>query len=140
MMARTQPDDYSCGIYSIINALIVYGENKSRREVGALTQTTENGTDEEGIKQALTELGYKHRVYTSQNGNNAWRWILRHAGFNPLILYVDGDHWLVVAGRIQNKVVLLDSLNNAHIVNKTELLDRWKDKKSYYGISITAMR
>jgi ABC-type bacteriocin/lantibiotic exporter with double-glycine peptidase domain len=133
MKIKTQPDNYSCGIYSIINALTVYGEELSREEVKPLTGTTRNGTDEKGLQKALTELGYKYRVYQTKNKNNAWRWVLNNAKNKPLILYVDGDHWLVAAGRIKNKIILLDSVDNAHIVGKEELLKRWKP---YWGMSL----
>ncbi len=136
MKLQTQPDGYSCGIYSIINALSVYDEELSRLKVGALTDTTKkNGTNERGIQKALCELGYKYRVYKTENPNLAWRWVLRHSINHPLILYVDHDHWLAVAGRVRNKVILLDSYDTAHVVGKKELLERWQDK-NYWGMII----
>lgn len=128
MKIKTQPDNYSCGVYSIINALIVYDEELSRKEVQNLTGTTLNGTSEKGLQKALTKLGYKYRVYDSKNKNNSWRWVLNNSNKKPLILYVDKDHWLVIAGRIQNKVIALDG----HILNKKELLERWDG----WGMSI----
>jgi|WetSurMetagenome_2_1015567.scaffolds.fasta_scaffold08886_6 ABC-type bacteriocin/lantibiotic exporter with double-glycine peptidase domain len=135
MKLKTQPDNYSCGIYSIINALMIYGENLSREEVINLTHTTRNGTDEKGLINALEELGYKYKIYTTKNKDNAWRWVLSNSANYPLILYVDKDHWLVVAGRIKNKVILLDSVDTAHIVDKQELLKRWQDT-NYWGIKV----
>lgn len=136
MKIKTQPNNYSCGIYSIINSLIVFGDNKSPEEIKEFTHTTSrNGTDEIGIKNALNNLGYTTKEYLTQNKNNAWRWVLNNSINYPLILYLDKkEHWIVVAGRIRNKVILIDSLDTAHIVGKEELLSRWGNQ--YYGIRI----
>lgn len=134
MKVKIQPDNYSCGIYSVINALLVYGENLSREEIKPLTGTTSReGTDEKGIQKALTELGYRYKVYTTKKSDNAWRWILNNSKNRPLILYLDKNHWLVVAGRVKNKVILIDSCSSAEIIGKKELLLRWKP---YWGMSI----
>ncbi len=135
MQIRTQPNDYSCGIYSIINSLIVFGDSKSPKEVGEFTFTTENGTTEKGIINALNNFGYKTKVYKSSNGENAWRWILNNSINYPLILYVDNDHWIVIAGRISNKVILIDSWEKAEIIGK-ELLERWYCSREYFGIKV----
>jgi len=119
---------------------MVYGEDLSRQEVESLTSTTKrNGTDTAGLKSALTKLGYNYQIYETTIANNAWRWVLTNSINYPLILYVDKEHWTVIAGRIQNKVIMLDSVASALIVGKEELLKRWKDK-TYWGMKITMGR
>jgi ABC-type bacteriocin/lantibiotic exporter with double-glycine peptidase domain len=136
MKIKTQPNDYSCGIYSIINSLIVFGDSKTPQEVGEFTLTTTEGTDTKGIYNALDNFGYKYKVYKSKNKDNAWRWVLNNSIMYPLILYLDKDHWAVVAGRIRNKIILIDSFDTAHIDNKEELLTRWNNSGSFWGIKV----
>ena len=136
MKIKTQPNDYSCGIYSIINSLMVYGDSKTPEEVNLFTLTTKEGTDTKGIYNALSNFGYKYRVYKTKNKNNAWRWVLNNSIKYPLILYLDRDHWAVISGRIRNKVILVDSFDTVHIDNKTELLSRWSNLGNFWGLKV----
>jgi ABC-type bacteriocin/lantibiotic exporter with double-glycine peptidase domain len=137
MKIKTQPNNYSCGIYSIINSLIVFGDSKTPEEVGEFTSTTKEGTDTPGIYNALDNLGYKYKVYKTRNKNNAWRLVLTNSINYPLILYLDKDHWAVITGRIKNKVILIDSFDTAHIDNKQELLARWSNFGNFLGIKVS---
>ena len=133
---KYQPDNYSCGIYSIINALEAFGDKKSPIEVKYLTDTNKNGTSEKGILTALKEFGYKPVEYKTTNPNNAWKWVLNNSINYPLILIVDEwEHWIVVAGRIKNRIIYLDSKEGCFIYDKKSLLDKWS-YKGYYGIKI----
>lgn len=134
---KTQPDNYSCGIYSIINALLVYDDHRNREEIKELSKTTyRKGTDEIGIKNCLTELGYKSREYVTKNKNAAWRWVLKNSISYPLILCTeDNQHWAVVIGRIRNKVILVD-YEDIKIIGKQELLLDWSYKGSFWGLKI----
>jgi ABC-type bacteriocin/lantibiotic exporter with double-glycine peptidase domain len=136
MKIKTQPNNYSCGIYSIINSLIALGDEKSPEEVQELTKTTFEGTDTKGILNALDGFGYKYRKYNTRDRNSAWRWVLNNSVSYPLILYLDGDHWAVIAGRIQNRVILIDSFDTVHITDKAELLTRWNNYNWYWGLRI----
>ena len=136
MKIKTQPNNYSCGIYAIINALIAFGDNKSPAEIQEYTNTTyRNGTSEKGIKNALNEFGYKTKEYKTQNKDNAWRWVLNNSINYPLILYLNTDHWAVIAGRIKNRVILIDSYDNPSIDNKEELLEKWYNIW-YWGLKV----
>lgn len=135
---KYQPDNYSCGIYSIINALEVYGDRKSRDEVIEVSGTTKEGTDKYGILNALKEFGYNPIEYKTNNKENAWKWVITNAINYPLILIVDErDHWIVIAGRIRNKIVYIDSSVNegCFILDKSQLLEKW-GYRGYYGIKI----
>lgn len=125
---RTQPDKYSCGVYAIINSLLSFGDSRRRNQVEKLTSTTWWGTDEKGIKNALLELGYKVKEYKSRSKQNAWEWTLNNSINYPLILIIDNNtHWVVVSGRIRNKVILIDSKEGVSIVGKKEFFHIWEN-------------
>lgn len=135
---KTQPDEYSCGVYAVINALSAIGDEKSPDEVLEYTETDENGTSEKGIKNALEAFGYIVQEYTTHNSNNAWRWVLTNSINYPLILIIEKwNHWVVIAGRLKNKVILIDSdpKNTVAVLGKFELLNKW-GYRGFYGIKI----
>lgn len=135
---QTQPNNYSCGVYAVVNALSAVGENLNPVEVAEYTQTTRAGTSETGIINALRMYGYQTHEYRTKQPINAWKWVLHNSIQHPLILLVEKwEHWVVIAGRIKNKVMLIDSdpKNSVAVVGKQELLERW-GYRGYYGIKI----
>lgn len=135
---KTQPNNYSCGVYAVINALLTLGDEKSPKEVQELTGTDKNGTSENGILNALINFGYQPKEYKTNNKDNAWRWVLSNSIEHPLILIVENwEHWVVIAGRIKNKVIWIDSdpKNTVRILNKQELIELW-GYRGYYGIRV----
>lgn len=135
---QTQPNNYSCGVYAVVNALLALGDKHSPQEVRQYTGTTSEGTSEHGILNALKAYGYPAKEYVSNQTNPAWRWVLKNSIHYPLILIVEKwEHWVVVAGRIQNKVILIDSdpKNTVEVLSKWELLEKW-GYRGYYGIRV----
>jgi hypothetical protein len=138
MKIKTQPDNYSCGIYSIINSLIVYGDSYTREEAKEVSGTTyRNGTSEKGIQHALSCIEYSSKEYLSKQEDHAWRWVLKNSTTSPLILIVDkNEHWRAVIGRIRNKGSIIGD-KYTQIVDKSELLARWKSSDGFYGLKVS---
>ena len=116
-----QPNNYTCGIYAIVNLT-----GKSPEIVSQYTDTTREGTTEEGIINCLIKLGYKPKEYRSNNPNNAYRWLKRN---NSVILVDKWDHWIA----IKNNTVY-DSIEGNNPLTR-DILEKWS-YRGYYGIRL----
>jgi ABC-type bacteriocin/lantibiotic exporter with double-glycine peptidase domain len=140
---------YSCGPAAIVNALRVLGRRVPERRIRPLCGTTEeHGTDEDGIKSCLTELGYSHHEFLTPSRKDG---IIRLSGSlneGPVIICVDSwQHWVVVIGRIGDRFILIDSTNTVRnkaengvaVMGRRDLMKRWKHKEenAVYGILVT---
>lgn len=135
-----QRKNYDCGLHAFSNAVKVFGIELSYDEAKRLVGTTaRNGTCKTGILQGVAELGLNATEYTQKNNDAAWRWLLKHSETHPIIVLVDFDqHWATITGRIKNKVIMIDPTanfgkgeNGAYVLNKTDMLWRWRSKTNY---------
>lgn len=143
-----QPDKYSCGIYAIMNAAMVLGRYLTRRKIAKFTNTTLQGTSEEGIKNALKNLGFKIKELS---GHGDYKSLLRKINLSlkknkPIILCVDKyAHWVTVIGTFGDKYIIFDSsyekknkaVNGVHILDESEFLKRAIHNTAYYGIVVS---
>lgn len=110
---RLQPDSYSCGAMAIVNACKALGMKCDVNRVRKLAQTDpQDGTDEHGVQQALTELGLQWSVLEGNSDQHFWALITEAVRVgDPVIVCVDGvDHWLAVVGALgADRVVVFDS-------------------------------
>ena len=136
---KYQRSTYSCGPASVVNAVRVFGQNVNEYTVRGYAGTDKHGTDENGIMNALRELGYSASSYQTDSSNNAWQWLtgqLIHG--SPVILCSEAwQHWVVIVGTLGDRVVLIDSSNTKRnrkengvkILTKTQLIRTWHNAR-----------
>ena len=148
MRYQSNPDN--CGPAVILNALRCYGKRVSERSIAKLAGTTsEDGTDEDGIQEALAQLSYSCEGLSVQNRAEAWDWLQRQLGLGrPVIVNTwGGQHWACVVGGVAGRVILVDSSNTKsnkkengiHIYGKVEFLKKWRNTKDagvYFGLAV----
>lgn len=133
---KLQPDDWSCGAYSVVNALRSIGIKTHPREVIPVSGTRKDaGTSEQGIIRAVRHFGGIVEEYASSKKRQAWTWL--HGSLVrgcPVILCLDSwDHWVSVVGALGERVVLMDSgpkPSNVrelglHVLAKRTVMTRW---------------
>lgn len=140
---KLQPDNYSCGVYSIINAASVLGCDIKKKDILKHSNTTKtNGTDEKGIINALKKLKFK--VYEFHISFDAAIFCLKnllHDG-SPVIVYFDSEeHWCTMIGHIGDKFVLFDSNNKINngvtVLSSRQLKKLWLKDGKCYGIAVS---
>lgn len=136
---RLQRDDYSCGACAVMNALEALGIQITIEQAKRLADTTPDGTDEVGIKDALDALGLDSSVvaWDSASGPGArgdwfFAMVLRAANAgSPSIVYSrPRQHWFAVIGALGHRLVVFDSDNTkenvaasgVHVCGPAELL------------------
>lgn len=118
-----------------------------------LANSTADGTDEQGLKNAAAMLGYRTSEMWTGDRVQAWDWLRGSlvAG-KPVILCFDAwEHWVVAIGMLGSTVVIYDPArfkNNQaeggiHHLDRTKLMYRWWNarksvgtKKRAYAIAI----
>ena len=136
---RLQRDDYSCGACAVLNALEALDIQVSLEQVKRLADTTPDGTDEIGIKDALDALGLDSSVVEwssastpGARGDWFFAMLLRAANAgSPSIVYSrPRQHWFAVIGALAHRLVVFDSDNTkenmaasgVHVFGPAELL------------------
>jgi ABC-type bacteriocin/lantibiotic exporter with double-glycine peptidase domain len=139
-----QPNSYSCGAVSLVNAARTLGVELSYDDAKRLTGTTaRDGVDERGLINAIAEVGLHYHEYTTSNSQNGWRWLLKWSKTTPLILCLDSyQHWSTVTGRIGRKVILVDPRarngeSGVHPIARVDLLERWIYRGKGYAIRVS---
>ena len=141
-----QPNRYSCGTLSVLNAIMSLGGESTYEDVyAAIGTTSRDGTSDDGILSGLSLLGYRGWEYKGKNPDCAWRYVSENCGKTPVILLVDDwKHWIVATSKASRKVVVIDSDPNtrkneagAIVYDKQSLLSRWKYRGGYYAIRVT---
>ena len=143
---KTQPNDWSCGVLAVWNALHALGYDANYHDIRKLSkENCRNGTERQGIIRAIIGLGYRAIPYRSHNADNAWSFARRWAMRNPIIALVDGHtHYFTLSGVIDGRVIVVDSGANttgnemgAFVFSKQELIARWIHRGSVYGIRVS---
>lgn len=142
---RYQSRKSSCGPAALRNALDLLGIERAEDELIKLCGTTAiDGTSPSQLLSALAtiSLSASEILLGRAVGNEIAIAVLhRHVcQGRPLLLLVDKwEHWVVVAGLLGNKLLVLDSADNEGtlIYNEQDLATRWLHPRfGYYGISL----
>lgn len=146
---RFQTKSGTCGPASIVNALRCFGKRIAERRIWPLANTDEDGTDEEGMLNALTSLGYSTSEIKA-NTNKEAIWELNQAlTLFPVILSVLQDkHWVTAIGKICDRYIIADPSriekskqeNGIYVMSRRELLKYWRhpngEPAKFYGIVV----
>lgn len=145
---QSQKREFWCGPAAISNALSCYGKRASQARIARLAGTTEEGTDEHEMINAIDSLGYVPSELETSDRSEALRWLTSLSLLVPLILAVSRwNHWVVVAGRCGEKSIVVDSESSqtmlvTHVRDK-RLMARWRAARAqrtegglYYGLAI----
>jgi ABC-type bacteriocin/lantibiotic exporter with double-glycine peptidase domain len=145
---RIQEHKYSCGAAAVANALRCLGKKVSEGKVRRLARTDKDGTTEFGVLRALDELGYVGEVHYSWDAKKLIGVLdqCMEAG-EPVIIAADDDtHWSLVAGKLGDRYVYIDSdtvkrnvkENGVYVLSIKELLKFWrKPDGELYAISVS---
>ena len=143
---NVQENANCCGQYAVINALLLLGKPISVAEAHRSTKTNRlqawlNGTGERNIKQSLKYYGCNPKDYSTKSADKLKSKVDYYVERNiPLIASVDNyDHWIVLAGKDDNKYYWLDSANNnviGHSSWKTIVQWMYADEDPYYFIAV----
>ena len=131
---RIQEQKSSCGAASIINALRCVGKKVLERDARKLASTDSDGTTEEGVLEALNSLGFRGEVFETYSVKHIKVTLKKYLDKGqPLIIACDDDtHWAVVAGRLGERFIVIDSErvkrnikeNGSYVLSIRELLKR----------------
>lgn len=144
---KIQRDRFSCGVFAVLNALRALGVKVSEKQVRQHTATARGqGTTEHGIRNALERFGcYGDELHLADKAEGfdvVHAHVLNGA---PVLLYVDGDHWVTAVGACGDRLLIFDSENEpdnraehgVHVYDARKLARRWlKDRgaRKLYGI------
>ncbi len=142
---KIQRDKYSCGPVAIVNALRALGIKVPERRVRAHTASKKGqGTTEHGIRNALERLDFTTVEMTLDSSTELdFQHLYAQVSFgNPVLLHVDGDHWIAAIGVMGPLIIVFDSENipenksesGVYVYNARQLCSRWKRPR--YGIII----
>ena len=133
---------YSCGAAALVNSLRTLGIKITEKRARKLAGTTTEGTDEEGICNALKALKVLYSLGSFSDRVDALGMLRSEVACgSPAIVCVQrGGHWVVVAGVMGRKFIVVDSAktlsnkaeNGVTVMEEKELLRTWKSRKSKY--------
>ena len=146
-----QQHPYSCGAAALRSILYVMGKSVMEKTIRRVAGTTEEGTDEDGLKRAIEHYRLRHRKFEKTNIHEAVKGLkseLRRG--NAMLLAVDKqDHWVSVIGILGKKILVFDPANwegrkkklrGLRMYKISEFLPRWgypdDDGFTYYGITV----
>ena len=141
---KRQVKRWSCGAAALRNALRALGQNEAEHKLRGLAGTSEQGTDEEGLKRAARALGYRVIEHWGSSRTESFDWLhgALRAG-KPVVLCVDAwEHWVVAFGNLGDRICIYDSARWDSVRNEDGVfvLDRaklqwrwWNARKSVEG-------
>lgn len=146
--STVQDKEWSCGAAAIKNVCAELKLDIDEQEIMELADTDAEGTDEDGMLNALHTIGLKTEVLHTDDPVEAWETLIMYvaSGF-PCILCVDKwDHWVAATGTDGDKVLIQDSeltrknveVNGVHYYSELDLMPRWEytgDEKAFYAIA-----
>lgn len=149
------PDVWSCGPASLLNALEVLHQPTSLARVRELCGTTEEGTDEEDLKRAALALGLAVDEWSSAVCRATQRWLRASllAG-RPVLLCVDRwEHWVCAVGLVGADYLVFDPARDQlnllrsglAVARFADLRRRWaaprrvrRNCPQYYALALSA--
>ena len=138
----------TCGATAIVNVLKFYGFNFSENSIIPLSDTTKEGTDDTGIKDALNALQLKHIEITTAKTKEfkAFLDIQLRIGYPIILCFDNWQHWVTLIGVTGNRYIIIDSTNTAKNIKENgvwvysfrQLIKRSRHKtdKTFYGIAV----
>lgn len=134
---RFQARRWSCGAAAVSNAMEVFGVYKPEEEIAKIAKTTPQGTSAAGIVRALRHYGFSAAKYQFRDGGVGLNHLQTSLTLGvPNILCVDEwEHWLVVAGRMGELAVVIDSasLHLVEFIPFNDLMERWRHTGNRYA-------
>lgn len=133
-----------CGPAALKIALDYYGTQKSEKELAILSnQTPELGTNEEGIKKAATELGFKVEIKNNASFEDIEKYIDKKIAVivnwftRGRSDYTDSDvsegHYSVVSGLDDVFIYLQDpEIGKERKIKRNDFMKVWFDFKGEY--------
>lgn len=127
---------YNCGPASIQNAIKALRKKApSQTKIAELCRTSEEGTDEEGIKRALVALGYEIDEWKSDDVQESMVWLVDSLCRGlPVVLCVDRWlHWVTAIGHIGDQFLVFDPARYPHLTveHHVRVWTRQRMKKSW---------
>lgn len=144
---KFQRDTHSCGVFAIINAAKAIGVRLSEREIRKHSGTTNDGTTQHGILNALERLGLKGTEIKLSDKDEAHTAVIDAVDEGKaVILAVEEDqHWVAGIGSCGQRLVTFDSWNSKDNVAEAGVqvydarqLRKWWTKVDgqFYGIIV----
>lgn len=154
---RFQETSYSCGAAAILNVARCFGKRIPERVARSIAETTPDGTDEDGIINALATLGLEGKKFSEQYFDSAIEYIRKNLnasnGYPSIICTQNMQHWVVIIGGTDNyeRYIIIDSSrtkrnlkeNGIQILSKKELRKIWQERgtpTSFFGITVQRLR
>ena len=125
-----QPDNYSCGPFSLKHAMNIFGVFKSD---GLIIEKSGarwwSGVDEVGLDKAANAFNFKFEEFQTDSEYKALVMLNKHLKNNyPCILCVDDwKHWITVVNHTKSEYVVINSGEDKvfYTLNSQKLLDYW---------------
>lgn len=144
---KLQKQPTTCGPYAILNGARALGVTLTEAQIRKHTDTTEQGTTEHGIKNALERLGFESESFELPR-DEAWAKLFEG---HPVILAVEDDrHWVVTIGTLDKRVIVFDSWpakwnakeQGISVLSKIQLMNWWTATKDTlrYGIPMVRVK
>jgi ABC-type bacteriocin/lantibiotic exporter with double-glycine peptidase domain len=145
---KLQKSPNDCGPCAILNGARALGIHLIEAQIRKHTDTTDQGTTEHGIKNALERLGFESESFELPP-DEAWEKLFEK---NPVILAVeDGRHWVATIGVMGKRVVVFDSWmakwnaqeSGISVLSKRQLMGWWtaSNKDGHrYGIPMRKIK
>lgn len=126
---RYQENEFYCGPAVVAAAARALGKPVGQQAVAKLAGTTEEGTDEEGIKRALLARGFVPDVLSVSTQLAARNWLnVRLKLGYPVIIALGRqrwEHWTVLVGMLGTRYVLFDPARFEYRVNTGITVYSW---------------
>lgn len=139
---KFQPNEYWCGPAAMAAATRALGKPVGQTSLAKLAGTTEEGTDEEGVKRALIARGFQVDPFGTNIQLVAKRWVYGHLAVgNPIIVAINRwSHWVTLLGTLGDKIVLFDPgrweyrvQSGVSVYTWSRLCRRWYASKKLRG-------
>lgn len=113
---RYQEKNYSCSAACILNACKLLGiKGFSEAQIRKFCGTVKDGSTAEGIKQGLERVGLGWAEISEHKSEEALKQLRAHLFMAPAILLTErGNHWVLASSAVGDRVVFIDSQNNAY--------------------------
>lgn len=138
---RYQSLKAGCGPTALANGLELLGIKRNEIELSTVAGTTPKGTDASGIVGAAKAAGrFPSTINTKDSDFALYALHYYLCNGRPVIICVDKwDHWVVAAGILGERILVIDSANNELVLvyPPEKLTERWEKPGKgggYYGI------
>jgi ABC-type bacteriocin/lantibiotic exporter with double-glycine peptidase domain len=133
---KWQSKPWKCGPAAVRNALRAFGVKVSEDVLSKMCGTTDQGTDEYGIMDAVRGQGFVATEYRSGSKKNAWHWLHGTLGHGEVVILCTQawEHWVVAIGTSgKDRIIIIDSSNfkynvsenGTHVWKKSWLMYQW---------------